>query len=62
MGRREPESEPESEPEAEPEAEPVTGGTSWTPRGRLHSMDCVDMVIGKKYIYALYFLGSSLDI
>ena len=45
----EPESEPEPEPESEPEpeAEPeVENGNSWTPKGKLHSMDCMDMVIG----------------
>lgn len=43
----EPEPEPESEPEPEPEAEPeVLNGNPWTPKGKLHSMDCMDMVIG----------------
>ncbi len=43
--------EPEPEPEGEPEPEPaVAGGSIWTPRGRLHSMDCTDMVIGKLII------------
>lgn len=41
------EPEPEAESEAEPEAEPaVAGGTSWTPRGDFHAMDCTDIVIG----------------
>jgi len=43
----EPESEPEAESEPEPRAEPATpGGSSWTPRGGFHGMDCTDMVVG----------------
>jgi len=45
----EPESEPEPEGGSKPEPEPepgVAGGTSWTPRGDFHAMDCTDMVVG----------------
>jgi len=54
----EPEPEPEAEPkpelrsnelEEEEEAYPepkVAGGSTWTPRGDFHGMDCTDMVIG----------------